>query len=246
MSDHVRKLLSTHGGRDVLLSLHQYCTTRGTPDAAGVRELAAETGLPEASVRSAVSYYVDLAQRPGRVRLCHGTSCSLDGVDRVERALAGRAPGSVYCLGYCDRSPAALRADGRPVVRCSTAHLDDLLGDDPPPLPPPPAMRCAAAEPVVLRRAARGDFSDLAKARADGAYEALRRAIGMAPAAVLDLMDASGLRGRGGAGFPTGRKLRMGASAPGAVKYVIANGDGGDPGSFIDRVLMEQDPHAVL
>ena len=64
--------------------------------------------------------------------------------------------------------------------------------------------------------------------------------------AVLDEIEASGERGRGGAGFPTGRKWRICAELGGGPKVAIANGDEGDPGSFIDRVLLERDPHAVL
>jgi NADH:ubiquinone oxidoreductase subunit F (NADH-binding) len=66
------------------------------------------------------------------------------------------------------------------------------------------------------------------------------------PADVLAVMERSGERGRGGAGFPTGVKWRLCAETPADERYVIANGDEGDPGSFIDRVLMERDPHGVL
>jgi NADH:ubiquinone oxidoreductase subunit F (NADH-binding) len=107
-------------------------------------------------------------------------------------------------------------------------------------------MRCAAERPIVTRRVAKGDFADLEAARADGAYDALEQALAGAPDDVLRAIEDSGERGRGGAGFPTGRKWRAGAEAAGDLKYVIANGDEGDPGSFIDRVLMERDPHAVL
>jgi len=63
---------------------------------------------------------------------------------------------------------------------------------------------------------------------------------------VVDTVIASGLRGRGGGGFPAGIKWRLCASAPGDVKYIIANGDEGDPGAFMDRSLMEGDPHSII
>ncbi|MBI5866660.1 MAG: hypothetical protein HZB38_19515 [Planctomycetes bacterium] len=66
------------------------------------------------------------------------------------------------------------------------------------------------------------------------------------PAWTIQRVEQSGVRGRGGAGFPTGQKWRLAANATGARKYVIANGDEGDPGSYIDRLLMEFDPHAIL
>ena len=68
----------------------------------------------------------------------------------------------------------------------------------------------------------------------------------MTPEGVCATMAKSGLRGRGGAGFPTGLKWDMVRKAPGERKYVVANGDEGDPGAYMDRTLMESDPHRVL
>ncbi len=81
---------------------------------------------------------------------------------------------------------------------------------------------------------------------ADGGYEALQRALGMDPVAVLEEIEKSGLRGRGGGGFPTGRKWRSCREAHGDARYVICNGDEGDPGAFMDRSVMEANPHAVI
>ncbi len=81
---------------------------------------------------------------------------------------------------------------------------------------------------------------------ADG-YEALKKAVGdMTPAQVVAEITASGLRGRGGAGFPTGVKWKFAAEAPGDEKYMICNGDEGDPGAFMDRSVLESDPHRVI
>jgi NADH:ubiquinone oxidoreductase subunit F (NADH-binding) len=110
-----------------------------------------------------------------------------------------------------------------------------------------PRVRALGCEAVVTRRLVRGDFSRLEDALADGAYQAFRRvAATLTPERVTDVLVASGERGRGGAGYPTGAKWRACAQAPGARRIAIANGDEGDPGSFIDRALMERDPHAVL
>jgi NADH:ubiquinone oxidoreductase subunit F (NADH-binding)/(2Fe-2S) ferredoxin len=80
-----------------------------------------------------------------------------------------------------------------------------------------------------------------------GGYEALAMALSkMSPEEVIDCVKESGLRGRGGAGFPTGRKWESSRNAPGDEKYIIANGDEGDPGAFMDRSVMEGDPHSVL
>ena len=82
---------------------------------------------------------------------------------------------------------------------------------------------------------------------AHGGYEALRKALtAMTPEQVISEVEASGLRGRGGAGFPTGFKWRLCRNAKGSVKYVLCNGDEGDPGAFMDRSLLEGDPHSVI
>ncbi|MBQ2914819.1 MAG: NADH-quinone oxidoreductase subunit NuoF [Clostridia bacterium] len=78
-------------------------------------------------------------------------------------------------------------------------------------------------------------------------YQALIKALTeMTPQGVIDELLKSGLRGRGGAGFPTGRKWQFTKDAPGDVKYVACNADEGDPGAFMDRSVLEGDPHAVL
>jgi len=80
-----------------------------------------------------------------------------------------------------------------------------------------------------------------------GGYQALAKAITtMSGEEIIEVIEKSGLRGLGGAGFPTGRKWRSCREAPGDVKYVIANGDEGDPGAFSDRSLMEANPHSIL
>jgi len=79
-----------------------------------------------------------------------------------------------------------------------------------------------------------------------GGYRALRKALLMTPEQVIDEIKKSGLRGRGGAGFPTGRKWEFCRNAPGEKKYVICNADEGDPGAFMDRSILEADPHAVV
>jgi NADH-quinone oxidoreductase subunit F len=82
---------------------------------------------------------------------------------------------------------------------------------------------------------------------AEDGYTALCKALTtMEPDEIVEAIEASGLRGRGGGGFPTGRKWRSCREAPGKVRYVIGNGDEGDPGAFMDRSLMEGDPHSII
>ena len=81
---------------------------------------------------------------------------------------------------------------------------------------------------------------------AAGGYEALKKALAMTPAEIIEQVKRSGLRGRGGAGFPTWRKWQTAAEQEAAPKYVACNGDEGDPGAFMDRSVLEGDPHTVL
>jgi NADH-quinone oxidoreductase subunit F len=79
-----------------------------------------------------------------------------------------------------------------------------------------------------------------------GGYSGLAKALEMEPTDIIEEIKKSGLRGRGGGGFPTGRKWEAGYNAKGDVKYVVCNADEGDPGAFMDRSIIEGDPHAVL
>ena len=81
---------------------------------------------------------------------------------------------------------------------------------------------------------------------ANGGYAALNRALTMQPVEIVEELKRSGLRGRGGAGFPTGRKWELCRNAEGEPKYVICNADEGDPGAFMDRVVLESDPHQTI
>jgi len=100
---------------------------------------------------------------------------------------------------------------------------------------------------VVLDNCGRIDPESIEEYIANDGYFALGRALTeMKPADVLKVVEESGLRGRGGAGFPTGRKWRFCAEAKGRTKYVICNADEGEPGTFKDRLILEGDPHKVL
>lgn len=103
---------------------------------------------------------------------------------------------------------------------------------------------------VVLRNIGKVDPMDIRDTIAAGGYQALARAMtSLTPDEVIAQVEKSGLRGRGGAGFPTGRKWRSAVTAikkKGGPVYVVCNGDEGDPGAFMDRTIMEGDPHAVL
>jgi NADH:ubiquinone oxidoreductase subunit F (NADH-binding) len=151
---------------------------------------------------------------------CDGTACF---VARNARHEAHPTNSSrVYCLGRCFESPAAGLSNCRPRI-----EID-------------------ARESVVLSRLAKGGARTLDAYRGFGGYRVAEKALTQSSAEVLDAVARSGLRGRGGAGFPTGRKWRAAAQQRTGPKYLVANGDEGDAGAYIDRFLMEDDPHALI
>ncbi len=99
---------------------------------------------------------------------------------------------------------------------------------------------------IATRNCGYIDPGDINHYIANSGYSGLARALKMAPEEVIEEVSQSGLRGRGGAGFPTGTKWRLCHNAPGSEKYIICNADEGDPGAFMDRSLLEGDPHSVL
>ncbi|MGK9283398.1 NADH-quinone oxidoreductase subunit NuoF [Sinorhizobium meliloti] len=102
-------------------------------------------------------------------------------------------------------------------------------------------------EPVLLRNVDVPDGHLLSTYEAGGGYRALRKALGeYTPDEIVDLVKESNLRGRGGAGFPTGMKWSFVPKAAGKPKYLCCNADEGEPGTFKDRIIMERDPHQLI
>jgi len=99
---------------------------------------------------------------------------------------------------------------------------------------------------IVLRNSGIIDPEKIDEYIAREGYSALRKALSMKPEQVIEEVLASGLRGRGGAGFPTGLKWKFARGAKGDKKYFVCNADEGDPGAFMDRSVLESDPHSIL
>lgn len=99
---------------------------------------------------------------------------------------------------------------------------------------------------IALKNCGNIDYSSLEEYVANDGYFALAKVLEMPADKVVEEVKKSGLRGRGGAGFPTGVKLESGMKAPGPVKYLVCNADEGDPGAFMDRSILEGDPHCVV
>jgi NADH-quinone oxidoreductase subunit F len=172
------------------------------------------------------------------------------------RATWHRSP----CLGLCERAPAVLlqQAGMRPVeVALGPADASGLLSaviDGPGRVPARSggiASVPQAADPQahglrLLRRVGQVDPESLDAYRASGGYQALRRALDIGPEGVIREVLDSRLLGRGGAAFPTGRKWQDVSRAPVRPHYLICNADESEPGTFKDRVLMEEDPFALV
>jgi len=100
---------------------------------------------------------------------------------------------------------------------------------------------------LVLRNRSLLDPENIDEAIAREAYQGAAKALfDMTPEDIINEMKASGLRGRGGAGFPTGLKWEFASRAKGDIKYILCNADEGDPGAFMDRSVLEADPNAVI
>ncbi|QPP05746.1 NADH-quinone oxidoreductase subunit E [Streptomyces bathyalis] len=137
------------------------------------------------------------------------------------------------------------------VVAPATAEAVEAAARAPEDAPEEPSAALAvpqAGEPGLrlLSRIGVADPESLDEYRANGGYRALRRAFALGPAGVLREVTDSGLVGRGGAAFPTGRKWQATASQPDQPHYVVCNADESEPGTFKDRVLMEGDPFALI
>ena len=211
-----------------------------------------------------------------RISVCAGTACVFAGSLKIRDAFVAEVEAAGLgdqvevrvsgCHGLCSQGPLAVvsgddtyypRLKLRDVKRVVEEHLvggtpvEKLLYVD-----PATGARVHRAHDIPFYRQQRRialrdvgviDPESLDEFLARGGYEAARKALTtMTPEAIIDEILASGLRGRGGAGFPTGMKWKFARQSPGDVKYVICNGDEGDPGAFMDASIMDGDPHAVL
>jgi len=162
------------------------------------------------------------------------------------------------CIGACHREPLVevRGADGTrrlfgDVDEAAAVRILDSLGGAPSGLEenliPPDAPFFARQRRIVLANCGSIDPESIDEYVAHAGYTSLRKAVtSMSPEQVIEEIKASGLRGRGGAGFPTGMKWGLSRAVKGAKKYVVCNGDEGDPGAFMDRSVLEGDPHAVI
>ncbi len=203
-----------------------------------------------------------LARLTNRIYCCSAAGCISCGSDALRQEIAAQIEAAgrgeeievcgTGCLGLCSRGPLVrTEADGALYAELAPADASALVAGDPAPIA---GKRLDAAAPffamqerVVLANSGRVDPERLADYVAAGGYQALGRALtDMSPPEVIEQVKRSGLRGRGGAGYPTGLKWELVARQPPGTKYVVCNADEGDPGAFMDRSILEGDPHRVL
>ena len=239
----VRDLLGSRPRkRDLLIEhLHLIQDRYGHLSAAHLRALAEEMRLAQAEVYEVASFYAhfDVVKEgenpppPVTIRVCDSLSCELAGAQTLMSELRARHPASEVrvvrapCMGRCDTAPA---------IEIGHNHVDHAT--------PEAAAETIAAGEFHPRVPA---FEDLEEYRAAGGYEflGLCRAGKRTADAVQEMVLASGLRGLGGAGFPSGRKWSFVRAEPGP-RYLAVNGDEGEPGTFKDRYYLEREPHLFL
>jgi NADH:ubiquinone oxidoreductase subunit F (NADH-binding)/(2Fe-2S) ferredoxin len=209
-----------------------------------------------------------------RVRVCCGTACQATGslklVDKFEKEAAEKGVTlevvKTGCQGFCQRGPVVVqdpqeifyqkvKADDVPSI-----FSNSLLRGIPyrkqlyraRPLDEPNTLMkdipfYKKQKRVALHRNGIVDPCNIYDSIREGGYAGLAKALsGMTPEAVIEEVKKADLRGRGGAGFPAGVKWEHSTKAKSKIRAVICNGDEGDPGAFMDRALMEGDPHSVL
>ena len=238
----IRELLGDRPRRrDLLIEhLHLIQDRYRHISAAHLAALAGDMGLPMAEVFEVATFYAHFdvvleGERPPpplTVRVCDSLSCEMAGAQGLLAGLASMAGEGVRvvrapCMGRCDRAP---------VVEVGHRHGDHASLESVMSL-----ITGGAHDPVIP------PYIDFDRYVADGGYELLRQCLDGKRAVedIIAVMESSGLRGLGGAGFPAGRKWRFVRQEPGP-RLMAINADEGEPGTFKDRHYMESDPHRCL
>ena len=182
-----------------------------------------------------------------------GIASGADGVMKLLKGKAGDIPViGVGCIGHCYAEPIveAVLDDGSSVfyrdVKAANEDIDNILSVGEEHRFVIPEVRKKKEKVLVLALAGKVDPTDFNDYVNNGGYEGLKRALTLSPEEVVNEIKLSGLRGRGGGGFPTGMKWSFLAAKKADEKILICNADEGDPGAFMDRSLMESVPHQVL
>ena len=218
-----------------------------------IEDVARSLDIPAEKAYGVASFYsmlsVDTA--PSKViRVCDGPVCWLKRASKTRAAIEHETSLSTFrvertsCLGLCDRAPAALIEDEQagPLSPTDAPRLGSGWRGTPTDYSQP---RLGETR-VMMAQAGKVDPDSLQSALDLGAYEGLKKALALSSEQVVAEVESSGLTGRGGAGFPVGRKWRFVAQAGRTPRYVICNADESEPLIFKDRVLIDTNPHQIL
>ena len=222
----------------LLPALHVLVDRVGSVSEGGLTEICRRLDVPPAEAYGVATFYSMLPVDPvplTTVYVCEDLVCRRGGVATGPAAEPGTRVVHAPCIGLCEQAPASLTVRSGPKPDHSIASTPPANGSVP---------QMGDPSLVLLRRI--GTPPTLGSYLDNGGYVALRRALDIGPAAVIDEITASQLVGRGGAAFPTGRKWAAVASQPAGPRYIVANADESEPGTFKDRVLLEGDPFALV
>jgi NADH-quinone oxidoreductase subunit F len=216
------------------------------------KEIAAQIGsalkVPLADVTGVIEFYSMLYPEPTGecvIRVCTSPTCSARGSHQLYEEMLAQVNlkdgeyfiEKVECLGLCDQAPAAL-VDKIAIGYATPASILDPQNGYVTPV--------YGKERVITQRIGEIDPLSIADYLAHNGFVGLRNALDIESDYICDFMENSGLLGRGGAAFVTRRKWEGAASAEGEPKYIVCNADESEPGTFKDRVLLENDPYAIL
>ncbi|GAA2205627.1 NAD(P)H-dependent oxidoreductase subunit E [Nonomuraea monospora] len=271
----LRVAARAEAARDLLLpALHAVNDRVGWISEGALEYICRRLTVPPAEAYGVATFYslFSMEPRPKRVlHVCTDLACQARGAQGVRDRVAERfgPPGKDWhespCLGLCERAPAALALEaGQPhraevYAPATPGTITTVTGAAPATNGHAPGVTVAGETPVedavpqagdpglvLLRRVGVVDPASLDDYRAAGGYTALRRAFDLGPAGVIREVLESGLVGRGGAAFPTGRKWDAAARQPDHPHYLVCNADESEPGTFKDRVVLEGDPYALV
>ncbi|NRA96811.1 MAG: NAD(P)H-dependent oxidoreductase subunit E, partial [Planctomycetes bacterium] len=220
--------------------LHAFHDRDGLVSEDAIRAIATGLRIPIADLYGTVTFYHHFAQHPpgqGAPRVCTGPICKLKGADALLDSMRADGATPMACSGRCDDPVPVIK--GRETLVARDGALKQW--HSPVPVPNPGGFEeCVFAS---IREPGRATLDGY---RRTGGYVGLDKARTIDATDVRKTISESGLAGRGGAGFPTGRKWDAVADAPGDPKTIVCNADEGEPGCFKDRALMDLDPHAVI
>ncbi|MBK8287468.1 MAG: formate dehydrogenase [Cellvibrionales bacterium] len=242
MSVNISKLSGRKGLDDNLFQrITAFADEQATPDAGQLALIAKEYLLGKSTVAGSQSFYDFLsAEHLGKQAfVCNGSACLCAGTqqsvhDALSAKLGAGNIGHITCLGRCHEN-ASFQLHGKNYSGHAIGQLDAILQDSN--VGQEDRYYIAATGPALLT----APFDDVDVFRAE-----LAKAFSEGAFSLLEQIKSSRLRGRGGAGFPTGMKWESCKNAPGDEKYIVCNADEGDPGAYSDRYLMEQQPLRVL